>query len=182
MNIRNYSFKVSTKKIKETINLLPNEYKNNNLPIYVFSNRLVYRIFAKLSCFFGINNFEEFDYLEYDNCGAYHKSDKNQNSLHIVVFFKNKKINFIANLFHELRHHYQTIYLRDVFVVGMNQYVNCTTNYEVYEKQPVEIDANRFAMNCLKIYRKDLCRMYNISYHRPSFANMKVAVKNYKEL
>lgn len=173
MKIYNYSNKISKNQIEKVISLLPKEYTNINIPVFVFGNKTVHNIIN----FIFTHNFED-----YDGCAGY-MSYSDYTPTRIVMHNKNNKLTLIYNLFHEYRHAYQAIYMEDMFQKVTKGYIDCGIgNDEAYDAQVVEIDANRFAYNMIKVHRKEICDILNIYYESPKFPKSKIYVNKYKEL
>lgn len=173
MNVCNYTNKVSTKQIHKLVSLLPKEYTNNDIPVFVFGSKVTNTLMNWITT----HNFED-----YNTCAGY-MTYEGYKPTRIVMHNKGNRLTFAFNLFHEFRHVYQATHMMDMFKKSANKYVNCGIgNDKLYDSQMIEIDANRFAYNMIKMHRKQICNILNIYYEYPKFPESKIYVNKYREL
>lgn len=171
-------YKISTDIIRYVINLLPSEYKNISIPIYIFSNSIVYNTYNIINCFS----------VTYDECAGF-MNYYNHKPKAVVIFYKKgmDRLKPIYNMYHELRHVYQASYMDVIFKRACNNYVSCNDEddsiNEIYRKQFIEIDAERFVLIILlNDIRSQLSKILNMQYQNVKFPDYKIKVKGYKEL
>lgn len=150
MKIINFS-PLKTSQIKKAIKLLPKEYQFD-MPIFILSNpfiaffvRLFYNLNFELKDFKTTGGFLNYDFME-------------EKPAYIVIFYHSRVsqhfFGFCETLYHELRHAYQSTYMRHMFTRATANYN--TSMGDDYLNHPVEKDARRFARNALQQHRKSL--------------------------
>lgn len=165
-NLINFTL-INSKKLKLFLNLLPKEYDVNNVPIFIFPNQFLYKlyilIFPSSRCY--SNEVAKTSY------GFYQYNLNNNNEDFIVLFHKSFVIELLHGLIHEFRHVYQN----RMDYSNKSDYKNLihfSNNNESYNQQFKEIDANRFASYFLKQHRKVIKKEFNLE-----FENFKIKSK-----
>lgn len=149
MKIRNYCLNLKTSIVKYYINTLPEVYRTVDVPIVIVpDNRIGHFIFNRYATKY---NLMDRTYEEFQDVGgtAYFQMDSREP---LLIFIKYSHELSLPNiLFHEIRHWYQQKYLKAFHISGYKNYVD-DVNIKNYNKQKLEVDANKFAKeHCKKL-------------------------------
>jgi len=152
MKIRNFCLTLSTKRIKQYLSVLPPIYRTCEVPIVVLSNNYFgYLIFLFYSWKYSLPNkcYSEFR----RHLGTAWYDVRSHDSILVHVIYKSQ-YSLPDVLFHELRHWYQTKYMKQ-FHINSGDYSDGLSSKE-YDSIPLEKDANTFA--------KKYCKKLGIKY------------------
>lgn len=168
MLLKNYAYNfISNDEILKCINLLPSRYKQMNVIIKVFNNKV-------------ITFWDWIIFLRKDNDINMLKSILNKNigglcgykidgirlfafNYHLSINNNYNKYFLIKTLLHELRHHYQKTYFPTKYNNAMNKYVCPTESHLRYKNQWIEQDANNFTKYIIKKNKNQIYKILNIN-------------------
>lgn len=159
-NIINFTF-LSTKKIRSALNLLPKEYCANIIPVYIFPNHFVYKLYLLFLpssiCFTSSLAETTGGFFSYNNFGP----------KFIVIFNVSYNFTTIHALFHEFRHVHQ--YKLGYMKKGFSSHIDLSNAQKddgaiIYNSQLIEKDANRFAASFIKKHKHFFMKHFNFKY------------------
>lgn len=181
--ISNFTF-LSTKKIRQAINLLPKEYNTLTTPIYIFPNHLFYDIYIFFMLVFNTKSY--IDNITPSTYGSFiHQKDRldengNINNINnaIIIFNKESIVQTLCTLFHEFRHVYQfqigytqkneknyQHYTEEIsYSFKTNNNLQMAAYIDTYNQQFIEKDANIFAKNFFKKHQHKLKNWFGFDY------------------
>lgn len=143
--IRNFCFGLKNKQINYYLSKLPAVYKTCEVPIlFVNRNLFGYLIFLFYSLKYNLGDRNYKDFLNTGGTSYYFLNTHKSTFIYCSRSAeKGNKEHFVFVLFHELRHWYQQTHLKQFHIE--KRYYNLTIYDDNYSKQPLELDANKFA-------------------------------------
>lgn len=173
ININNKS-NINTDKIIQVISLLPEEYTDLDVEVRIYGTRwsLLKTILNKKESSIGIIDF--FALLKIGTLGGYSGEETNKIELYPFSLPKSEKDNVIQNLvftiFHEIRHKYQSHYMREFYKKEEMRYKELRamkkTKDEInnYLNLSLEKDADEFAFKFYIDNQDKIDKIFEINY------------------
>lgn len=157
---------LSTKQFNKAINLLPLEYRDQNIPVYIFQNLFIYKLFTLLffnsKCVADVSKHSKGFFM-------YKKQNDNILPICIVLFNYGFILEVIVSLYHEFRHVYQhklgytkkhRHYHRHL------EHCTSTDELDTYDLQFIERDANIFASYFIKKHKSTIKQIFNLEFSK----------------
>lgn len=139
---------IDNEKIEKILALLPKEYMDLEVEIRIYGTLLSLLKIIINRKIPSIGYLDLFKIYLFKMCGAYSGPETNIIEIYLFNIKENKIQNLIFDLFHELRHKYQSVYLKELYD---NEYANYkipknSNDMDAYFENKLEVDANNFAL------------------------------------
>lgn len=139
---------IDTPKINKTISLLPKEYTDMDVEIRIYGTLIsLLRVIINRKIP-SIGFLDLFKIYCLKMCGAYSGPETNKIEIYLFNIKENKIQNLIFDLYHELHHKYQSVYMKEFYD---NEYADykmpkSISDMDSYFENRLELDANNFAL------------------------------------
>lgn len=139
---------IDTPKINKVISLLPKEYTDMDVEIRIYGTliSLLRVIINRKTPSIGFLDLCKIYCLKM--CSAYSGPKTNKIEIYLFNIKVNKIQNLIFDLYHELRHKYQSVYMKEFYDKEYSNYKipKSINDMDVYFENRLELDANSFAL------------------------------------
>lgn len=139
---------IDTAKINKAISLLPKEYSDLDVEIRIYGTLISWLRVIINRKIPSIGFLDLFKIYCLKMCGAYSGPETNKIEIYLFNIKENKIQNLIFDLYHEIHHKYQSVYMKEFYD---NEYVNYKipthiNDMDGYFENRLELDANNFAL------------------------------------